>query len=193
MAITISGNTISSNEGSTTFNTYNTSFVQEVSSTFGRRTQYPSFNAANAYDAWMYSGQMSGAGWRQTTEWNTGNSWIWTQTAPGGFGMNANGRYYAPVSGYYQFGMVIYYLDDANSYSYTHMNFGKNGGLNYNNGRHGHSIFNHPSHGSYAKGINCENIMYLDQGQYASPQPYMNGASQRIYQGHFGFFGHLCP
>ena len=193
MAITISGNTISSNEATTTFNTYNSVFAQQVNNSYGRRTQYPSFNAANTNDSWRYSGQMSGAGWRQVTEWGTGNSWIWTQTAPGSYGMNSNGRYYAPVSGYYQFGMVVYYLDDANSYSYTHMNFGKNGGLNFNNGRHGHSIFNYPSHGSYAHGINCENIIYLSQGEYASPQPYMNNASQRIYHGHFGFFGHLCP
>lgn len=193
MAISISGNTISSNEATTTFYTNGGTYVQEVNNSWGRRTNYPSFNAAIAYDAWRYSGQMSGAGWRQTTEWGTGDAWTWTQTGAGSYGMSSNGRYYAPVSGYYQFGMVVYYLDDANSYSYTHMNFGKNGGLNYNNSRHGHSIFNYPSHGSYSHGINMESIIYCDQGQYVCPQPYLNGASQRIYMGHFGFFGHLCP
>lgn len=194
MAIIIGSNDINSNTASINFYANNT-YVQEVNQTYGRRTEYPSFHAACTFDAWRYSGQIGGCGsWREIADWGVNNNWSVNQRGAGSFGFNTTtGRYFAPVSGYYQFGMTMYYLDDGNTYHYTHVNFGKNGGLNYNNGRHGHSIFNHPSHGSYAHGINMENVIYCDQGQFVSPQPYHNCGNQRWYMGHFHFYGHLCP
>jgi hypothetical protein len=193
MAITIGSNNLTSNTASIEFQS-NNNFVQEVNQTVGRRTQYPMFSAACTFDAWRYAGQLGCNQWREVAGWGVGGSWSVTQRGAGSFGFQTStGRYFAPVSGYYKFGMTMYYLDDGNTYHYTHVNFGKNGGLNYNNGRHGHSIFNYPSHGSYAHGINMENIIYCDQGQYISPQPYWNCGNQRIYCGHFNYYGHLCP
>lgn len=195
MAITIGSNNLTSNTTSIQFRS-NNNYVQEVDQTVGRRTEYPSFHASCNLDEWRYAGQIGCNQWREMGNWgfSTANRWTASQRGSGSFGFDTtNGRYFAPVTGYYQFGMTVYYLDDGNTYHYTHMNFGVNGGLNYNNGRHGHSIFNHPSHGSYAKGINMENMMSLTQGQYVSPQPYLNCGNQRIYMGHFHFYGHLCP
>jgi hypothetical protein len=191
MAVIIGSNSIDSNTANIDFYANNT-YVQQVNDISGRRTEYPSFHAAGTLSQWRYQAQIGGSGWRVNISLAT--SWAVNQRGAGGFGFNTtNGRYFAPVSGYYQFGMTVYYLDDANTNSYTHMNFSRNGGLNFNNGRHGHSIFNLNSHGSYAHGINMENIIFCDQGQYVSPAPFLNAGSQRIYMGHFHFYGHLCP
>ncbi len=166
MAVIIGSNSIDSNTANIDFYANNT-YVQQVNDISGRRTEYPSFHAAGTLSQWRYQAQIGGSGWRVNISLAT--SWAVNQRGAGGFGFNTtNGRYFAPVSGYYQFGMTVYYLDDANTSSYTHMNFSRNGGLNFNNSRHGHSIFNLNSHGSYAHGINMENIIFCDQGQYVS-------------------------
>lgn len=195
MAIIIGSNNITSDTTDIDFYSNNT-FVQEVNSTVGRSTNYPSFHASCNLDEWRYAGQIGCNQWREMGNWgfSAAGRWSVNQRGAGSFGFDTtNGRYFVPVNGYYQFGMTVYYLDDGNTYHYTHMNFGVNGATNYNNGRQGHSMFNHPSHGSYSKGINMENMFSLSQGQYVSPMPYMNCGNQRIYMGHFHFYGHLCP
>ena len=195
MAITIGSNTISSNttdinfyRSSTNLLTYN---VQ-----FGKIGTYCSFYACNNDSNWRYSGQLGGTGgWREASTWS-GASWSVTQRGQGSYGFNTgNGRYYAPVTGYYMFGMNFYHgSDNSNSQGYLHSNFLRNSGTGFNgNGRHGHSLFGHDAQSFYTNGCTTENVIFLTQGQYVAPGPYMGGSLSRIYMGHFQFYGHLVP
>jgi hypothetical protein len=197
MAITIGPNTIDSNTADITFYTNNSTYVQQVNQTSGRRSEYPSFTAACTYDGWRYHGQLGGSGsWREAATWGLNGYWTVNQRSPGSYGFDtANCRYFAPVSGYYMFGMNTYMGNDTNiSNGYFHMNFLKNGGTGFNGGgRHGHSLFGHDSFNFYVEGTTTENVIYCSQGQYVSPGPYMGGGNGRIYMGHFQFYGHLLP
>ena len=198
MAITISGNTISSNTTDITFYTNNSSYVQQVNSTTGRRSEYPSFTACCTYDGWRYGGQLGGvSGWRDAGNWGINNYFSVSQRAAGSYGFQTGTcRYFAQVSGYYMFGMNMYAGNDSSdSRGYFHNNFLKNGGTSYNGGgRHGHSIFGHDCHNFYVEGVTTENVIYCDQGQYVTPGPHWGGGGQqRIYMGHFQFYGHLLP
>jgi len=197
MAITIGSNNIDSNTTDITFYTNGGTYAQQVNATSGRTGIYPSFTAACTYEGWRYHGQLGGANaWRETSTWGLNGYWVADQRSPGSYGHDATtGRYYAPVSGYYMFGMNVYVGNDANNSSgYFHMNFLKNGGVNYNGlGRHAHSLFGHDTTNFYVDGVTVENVIYCDQGQYVCPGPYMGGGNGRIYMGHYQFYGHLLP
>lgn len=198
MAITIGSNYIDSNTSDITFYTNNSTYVQQVNQTSGRIAQYPSFTAACTYDGWRYGGQNGGvSAWRDSGTWGLNGYWTVNQRSAGSYGFDsANCRYYAPVSGYYMFGMNCYAgSDGSDSRGYFHNNFVKNGGTSYNGGgRHGHSIFGHDTHNFYVEGVTTENVIYCDQGQYVAPGPYWGGGGlQRWYMGHFQFYGHLLP
>jgi hypothetical protein len=197
MAITIGPNNIDSNTTDITFYTNGGTYAQQVNATSGRTGIYPSFTAACTYEGWRYHGQLGGSGgWRETSTWGLNGYWVADQRSPGSYGHDATtGRYYAPVSGYYMFGMNLYVGNDANNSSgYFHMNFLKNGGTGYNGlGRHSHSLFGHDTTNFYVDGVTVENVIYCDQGQYVCPGPYMGGGNGRIYMGHYQFYGHLLP
>ena len=165
-----------------------------VYTTYGKTGDYPSFTAACTDSNWRYGGQMGGnGGWRAASSWPYA-SWSVNQRGAGSYGFNtSNGRYYAPVTGYYQFGMNMYLGNTTNNSSgYTHVNFRRNGQTSFNSGRHGHSIFGYKTHNFYHNGVTMENVISLTQGQYVEPSPYWaGGGSLRMYCGHFQFFGHL--
>lgn len=199
MSITIGPNNITSDGGNTSINFYrNSTSLLTYNSQVGKIGSYPSFTAACTLDAWQYGGQLGGNGsWRTTTSWGpTTNRWAVNQRAQGAYGFNTtNGRYFAPVAGWYMFGINMYHgSDNSNSQGYTHVNFAKNGGLNFNSSRHGHSIFGHEAQSFYSNGITMENVIFCNVGDYVEPCPYWAGGGlSRIYCGHFQFFGHLVP
>lgn len=198
MAITFGSNNIDSNTADITFYTNGGTYVQQVNQTSGRRGEFPSFTAGCTYDGWRYGGQNGGvSSWREANTWGLNGYWVVNQRAAGSYGFQTSTcRYYAPVSGYYMFGMNMYAGNDgSDSRGYFHNNFLKNGATGYNGqGRHGHSIFGHDCHNFYVEGVTTENIIYCDQGQYVTPGPYWGGGGlQRIYMGHFQFYGHLLP
>ena len=163
-----------------------------VYTTYGKSGDYPSFSAACTDSNWRYGGQLGGAnGWRNASSWPYA-SWSVNQRGAGSYGFNTgNGRYYAPVSGYYMFGMRLYMgNENQSSNGYTHVNFSRNGALNFNSGRHGHSIYGYRTHNFYMNGATMENIISLSEGQYVEPAPYVRGQF-RLYCGHFQFYGHL--
>jgi hypothetical protein len=119
------------------------------------------------------------------------------QKGAGSYGMNANWRYYAPRSGYYYFHTDLYTLCDTNNTAnYTHLVFGLNGNLGWNNGRVPYTIYGHGNNravgASYPAGPNISAIMYLDEGQYCSVYNYKgNSTNTRVYMAHSFFCGHL--
>jgi len=198
MAINVGSNYIGSDGSTITFQTNNGTYASQVNSSIGGQANYPSFTAACTYDGWRYGGQLGGnSGWRETSTWGLNGYWSVDQVAAGSYGFNTTyGRYYAPVSGYYMFGMNVYAGNTtSDSRGYFHNNFLKNGGTSFNgNGRHGHSIFGHDCHNFYVNGVTTENVIYCTQGQYVCPGPHWGGGgTHRWYMGHFQFFGHLLP
>ena len=163
-----------------------------VYTTYGKSGDYPSFSAACTDSNWRYGGQLGGANqWRAASGWPYA-SWAVDQRGAGSYGFNTgNGRYYAPVTGYYMFGMRLYMGNTTNnSNGYTHVNFRRNGSLNFNSGRHGHSIYGYRTHNFYMNGATMENVISLSEGQYVEPSPYVR-SNLRLYCGHFQFYGHL--
>lgn len=194
MAITIGSNNISTNSGNIDLRRSGSNVL--AYSAQGKIGQYPSFTAACTDSAWRYGGQLGGDGnWRATSTWPYA-TWAVDQRGAGSYGFDTtNGRYYAPVTGYYMFGMNMYFgTETQNSQGYTHVNFRRNGQTNFNASRHGHSIFAHDAYSFYADGITMENVIYCTEGQYVEPSPYWAGGGYcRLYCGHFQWFGHLIP
>jgi hypothetical protein len=189
MAITLgpdyiegSGNMDFNRSGNTVFRSTN----------LGKTGQYPSFTAANTDLNWRYGPEL-GNSWSAASGWTyAADKWLVNQRGAGSYGFDtSNGRYYAPVSGYYMFGINKYFGNDTNNSSgYTHVNFRKNGNLNFNSGRHGHSIFGYVTTSFYVNGVTMENVIPMNAGDYVEPSPWMTTHS-RFYMGHFQFFGHL--
>lgn len=198
MSITIGSNFISSDGSNATINFYRgANNLLRFTNSVGKSGEYPSFTAACTDSNWRYSAQLGGNGnWRPASTWVNSSQWAVNQRAPGAYGFNtSNGRYFAPVAGYYMFGINMYHgSDNSNSQGYTHVNFAKNGGLNFNASRHGHSIFGHNAQSFYSDGVTMENIIFCNVGDYVEPAPYWApGGLSRVYCGHFQFFGHLIP
>lgn len=161
----------------------------------GGNPNQPAFNAHGTAGAWRY---LSANTWNELGV--TGNmifNWTWYQKGQGSYGMNSNGRYFAPRSGYYYFHCDFYQLQDTNNTAnYTHLVFGINSNVSWNNGRVPYTIYGHGNSqgvgSAYAHGPNISAIMYLSEGQYCSPYMYKgNSGNTRIYTDHSFFCGHL--
>lgn len=153
----------------------------------------PAFQAAGTGGAWRYL---------VANTWNEIGvtipfGWTWFQRGQGGAGMNSNGRYVAPRTGYYYFHCDFYqYQDTNNTANYTHLVFGINSNVTWNNGRVPYTMFGHGNSqgvgAAHCHGPNISAIMFLSEGQYCSPYMYKgNSTSTRIYTDHSFFCGHL--
>lgn len=153
----------------------------------------PAFQSCGTGGAWRY---LVANTWNEigvTVAFN----WTWYQRGNSGGGMNTNGRYFAPKTGYYYFHCDIYTLCDTNNTAnYTHLVFGINGNISWNNGRVPYTMFGHGNQqgvgAAYPHGPNISAIMFLSEGQYCSPYMYKgNSTNTRIYTDHSFFCGHL--
>jgi len=154
----------------------------------GRSTEpnRPAFNACGL-GGWYYGNTFGGSGWRELT----GIGWeFFTQ---GGITTNSNSRVTAPVSGYYWFHLASYHYNDNNANNgYMHWNIGRNGSPNTTvSGRHPHSIFGHGVPNNHVPGIVCALEMYMNAGDYASPQPYLPNGPGRFHGDHSQWSGFL--
>lgn len=163
---------------------------------------YNGFVGGNDYQpAFNYHGT---TGWTYFTAntWNELTSSRWGQLAgyqkgAGSYGMNGEHRYYAPRSGYYYLHTDLYVLCDTNNTAnYTHLLFGRNGSVSWNNGRTPYTIYGHGNNrgagSSYPSGPNISAVMYMSEGQYASVYMYKgNSTNTRFYGAHSFFAGHL--
>lgn len=192
MAITITGNQVNST-GDMYLRVASSSLVERFGNNLAYGNDYqPAFQAAGT-TGWTY---MVANTWNELGVTVTFN-WTWFQKGSGGYGMNGNGRYYAPRSGYYYFHADMYqYQDTNNTNNYTHFLFGINSNVTWNNGRTPYTIYGHGNQrgigSAYASGPNISAIMFLNEGQYCSPYMYKgNSGSTRIYGAHSFFCGHL--
>lgn len=150
--------------------------------------------------AFIYHGN---GGWRYFTAntWNEMNgsrmgTWVGTQRGPGSYGFNTSqGRYYAPLTGYYYFHCDFYVLADTNNtQNYIHLLFGRNGGVGWNvGGRVPYIIHAHGNDravgSAYPDGPNISAVMFLSEGQYCSVNIYKANSSNVRYHGNHSFFG----
>lgn len=149
----------------------------------------PSFNAVGT-TGWYYANTFGGG-----EQEIVGNVWGWSVNhQTGGSNFNTtNGRYTAPVSGYYHFNTMWYLLNDANSAPhYVHLFFRKNGTRAWTqSGRSPYTINMHSTTSSYDDGASYAAIMNLNAGDYCSLAVVWHGYSSRIHAGHQFFNGHL--
>ena len=151
----------------------------------------PAFYASGT-GGWYYHNSFPstvspGGQWREII-----NAFTWNVQQQGGSNMSSNGRFTAPVAGYYYFYTQTYMYNDANNSSgYTHYNIGRNSN-SYSlwTGRLPHTIYGHgvPSH--YVPGIMASQTMYMNAGDYASVCPYMAPVC-RYHGDHSLFCGYL--
>lgn len=151
----------------------------------------PAFYASGT-GGWYYhnsfpSTASPGGQWREII-----NAFTWNVQQQGGSNMASNGRFTAPVAGYYYFYAQTYmYNDTNNSSGYTHFNIGRNrNSYSLWTGRLPHTIYGHgvPSH--YVPGIMASQTMYMNAGDYASICPYMAPVC-RFHGNHSLFCGYL--
>ena len=190
MAITITGDSINSNTDLNIQpgNSGNPLYYYTNGIRYSDRT--PAFNAAGT-TGWLYGNNVGGG--NGNYEMASAFAWTWNQRGQGSYGMNSNGRYYAPVSGRYYFYCSTYAYNDNNSTNYVHFNFGKNNGFGWNNGRTPHTIYMHATPYNHNDGIVCHSTMYLSQGEFCSiKNPYWNSNnSSRMYSSYTLFCGAL--
>ena len=149
----------------------------------------PAFTAIGTVGDWRYRDQF---GQGSQPEINGTVGWTWNQQGAGSYGMNSNGRYFAPVTGQYYFYFSTYAYNDNNSTgSYMHLYFTKNSGYNWNNGRQPHNMFMHATPYNHDDGIVTSCYMQLNEGQYCVVRPYWNANSSRILASHTMFAGAL--
>jgi hypothetical protein len=151
--------------------------------------QKPAFSAVGT-TGWFYAGSYGGTGDRELASnmgWNLAHQY-------GGSNFNtSNGRFTAPISGWYKFDTMWYFLNDNNSTSsYVHTFFRKNGGVATTiGGRTPYNMNMHGNNNNYDDGANYSSIQYLNSGQYVSLCIRWHSNNSRHHSGHQIFSGHL--
>lgn len=192
MPITITGNQVNST-GDMDLRVSTSNIVERFGNGIAGGNDYqPAFNA-HGTTGWTY---LVANTWNEIGVTVTFN-WTWFQKGAGGGGMNSNGRYYAPRSGWYYFHTDMYTLCDTNNTAnYVHLLFGINSNVSWNNGRVPYTIYGHGNAqavgSAYPAGPNISAIMFLTEGQYCSPYMYKgNSGNTRVFGNHSFFCGHL--
>jgi hypothetical protein len=157
---------------------------------FVRRPNHPAF-AVSATTGWLYASNYGGTG---TFECGSIMGWNNASHQTGGSNWNpSNGRYTAPVSGYYVFHNVWYFLNDNNSTpSYVHTWIARNGNVNWlPGGRTPYNMNMHGNRNNYDDGANYSAVFQLNAGEYASVWIRWHSYNSRHHAGHQIFSGHM--
>jgi hypothetical protein len=152
------------------------------------RPNHPSF-CAHANAGWLYAPSYGGTG-----EYESGNIMGWSVSHQyGGSNWNNNGRFTAPVAGYYTFNTWWYLLNDANTPpNYVHLFIRKNNSRSWTPGGRSPYIINmHQNTNSYDDGVPHTAVIQMAAGDYASNAIVWHGNSSRHHAGHHIFNGHL--
>lgn len=154
-----------------------------------RRPNHPAFAAAGT-NGWLYASNYGGTGYREVTSqmgWTTSH-----QTGGTNFDSN-NGRFTAPVTGYYVFHTHWYLLNDNNSTpSYVHLFFSKNSGIGWTqSGRAPYVMNMHGNRNNYDDGASYSCVMPLNAGEYCSLGIVWHSYNSRQHCGHQIFSGYL--
>lgn len=152
--------------------------------------QKPAFTAVGR-PGWLYSNSYGGTGYR---ELNSIMNWEVSHQYGGSNFSTGNGRYTAPVAGWYHFSTMWYLLNNSNgTNSYVHLFISRNGDVATTpTGRTPYTINMHGNRNNYDDGANYNSVLYLNAGQYVSlyVRWHANGNS-RHHAGHHIFSGHL--
>jgi hypothetical protein len=155
-----------------------------------RRPNHPAF-AVSATTGWLYASNYGGTG---TFECGSVMGWNNASHQTGGSNWNpSNGRYSAPVSGWYVFHTCWYMLNDNNSTpSYVHTWIARSGNVNWlPGGRTPYNINMHGNRNNYDDGSNYSAVFQLNAGDYASVWIRWHSYNSRHHAGHHIFSGHL--
>jgi hypothetical protein len=118
----------------------------------------------------------------------------WTGQQRGGSNFNyGNGRFTAPVAGFYQFMFETYSRNDRNNnQGYYHMSFGVNGGNGMVGGRTPHGIYGHSNaQRYYPNGTHVDLGTYLNAGQYVEVRVFWHNNQTRFHSAHSVFNGYM--
>tara|TARA_B100002019_G_scaffold168161_1_gene145437 strand:+ start:3467 stop:4423 length:957 start_codon:yes stop_codon:yes gene_type:complete len=179
--ISFSGNTVYVRAGGTTG-------LQVNSNDTVQRPATPAFHASGT-SGWRYANSYGGLRWRSL---NGNMSYAHEQRGGSNFS-NGNGRFTAPVAGFYQFNFNTYARNDRNNnQGYYHMSFGINGGNAMVGGRTPHGIFGHSNaQRYYPNGTHMSLGTYLNAGQYVDVRVYWHNNQTRFHGAHTHFDGFL--
>jgi len=156
---------------------------------FITRPSHPIFQAWGTA-GWLYAGSYGGTGERELQSqmgWSTSH-----QYGASNFDQN-NGRFTAPVAGYYRFSTWYYLLNDANTPpNYIHPFFRKNNSRGWTSGgRSPYLMAMHQNTNSYDDGYSHSAVMDLNAGDFVSLAIVWHGNSSRHHAGHQYFSGQL--
>jgi len=138
---------------------------------------------------WRYANSYGGTGWRSLN-----GNFGWTGEQRGGSNFNyGNGRFTAPVAGFYQFQFETYSRNDSNNnQGYYHMSFGVNGGNGMVGGRTPHGIYGHSNaQRYYPNGTHVDLGTYLNAGQYVEVRVFWHNNQTRFHSAHSVFNGYM--
>ena len=154
------------------------------------RPNHPAF-AVSATNGWLYASNYGGTG---TFECGSVMGWNNASHQTGGSNWNpSNGRYTAPVTGYYVFHTCWYHLNDSyGTPSYVHNWIAPNGNINWmTGGRTPYNINMHGNRNQYDDGANYSAVFRLNATEYASVWIRWHSYNSRHHAGHQIFSGHL--
>jgi hypothetical protein len=138
---------------------------------------------------WTYANSFGGYSWREIG----GGFGGWDVQQRGGSNFNTgNGRFTAPVSGFYHLLWQGYhYNDDNNTPNYQHMSFGRSGSVGDWTGRTPHCMWMHGTTANHAGGVSLQLDLYLNAGEFTNVWVYWAGGPSRIHGNHSCFSGYL--
>jgi len=163
--------------------------VNVNSSGFVTRPGNPAFQAWGT-SGWHYAPAYGGTGERELT---TVPAWSTAYQAGGTNFDSTNGRFTAPVAGYYRFSTWWYLLNDANTPpNYIHPFFRKNNNRGWTaGGRSPYLMAMHQNVNSYDDGYSHSAVIDLAASDYVSLAIVWHGNSSRHHAGHQYFSGQL--
>lgn len=143
---------------------------------------------ASGTTGWTYANSYGGYGWREI-----GGGMGWDVYQRGGSNFStSNGRFTAPVSGFYHLTWQSYcYNDDNNTPNYIHLGFSRSGGLGAWSGRHPHGIWMHGTPNNHAGGVSMSLDLYLSATEYTSQFFFWAGGPSRVHGSHSIFGGYM--
>lgn len=152
-------------------------FIKSGSNIMHTQPNMPAFHACGN-GGWYYGNSFGGTGrWTELNNLQPGGGWTWQIGAQkGGSNLSTNGRFTAPVAGWYSFYSQGYaYNDTNNSSSYTHWVVGLNGSnaTDRTTGRSPHTLYGHATSANYIPGIMATLEIYMNAGDYTAPYAYM--------------------
>lgn len=166
-----------------------TTAVNINSSGYITRPSHPAFQTWGT-TGWLYAGTYGGTGER---ELQSQMGWSTASEAGGTNFSTANGRFTAPVAGYYKFSTWYYLLNDANSPpNYIHPFFRKNNNRGWTSGgRSPYLMAMHQNTNSYDDGFSHSAVIDMAAGDFVSLAIVWHGNSSRHHAGHQYFSGQL--